>query len=97
VQDHAADQLHVEMALAERALGGFAAGRKCRHQDVVQCLAVGKLFAEFVGARAQRLVGQRLEFLLQRVDRVDTRPIALDAPLVGGPEKLAGNTGEHGR
>ena len=63
VQDHAADQLHVEMALAERALGGLAAGRERRHQDVVERLAVGELLPELVGARAQRLVGELLQLL----------------------------------
>ena len=40
VQDHAADQLHVEMALAERALGGLAHGGEGGNQNVVerQCL-----------------------------------------------------------
>ena len=61
VQDHAADQLHVEMALAERALGGLAAGRERRHQDVVERLAVGELLAELVGARPQRFIGEPLQ------------------------------------
>ena len=46
VQDHAADQLHVEMALAERALGGFAHGGEGRHQNVVERLAFGELLLE---------------------------------------------------
>ena len=58
VQDHAADQLHVEMALAERALGRLAHGGEGRHQDVVERLAVGELLLEVVGARAQLLVGE---------------------------------------
>ena len=36
VQDHAADELHVEMALPERALGGLAAGGEGLDQDVVE-------------------------------------------------------------
>ena len=36
VQHHAADQLHVEMALAERALGGLAHGGESGHQNVVE-------------------------------------------------------------
>ncbi len=35
VQHHAADQLHVEMPLAERALGGFTHCRERRDQNVV--------------------------------------------------------------
>ncbi len=71
MQHHAADQLHVEMALAERALTCFADGGEGRHQDIVQRLAAGQLLLEFVGARAQRLVGERFQFPLQRVDLVD--------------------------
>ena len=52
VQDHAADQLHVEMALAERALGRLAHGGEGRHQDVVERLAVGDLRLE-VSVRAR--------------------------------------------
>ena len=58
VQDHAADQLHVEMALAERALGGLAHGGEGRDQDVVERLAVGELLLESLGARPQLVVGQ---------------------------------------
>ena len=76
VQDHAADQLHVEMALAERALAGLAHGREGRHQDVVERLAVGDLFLELLGARAQlpRRRASRARF--ERVDRVHARLIA---------------------
>ena len=45
VQHHAADQLHVEMALAEGALGRLAHGGEGRHQQVVERLAVGELLA----------------------------------------------------
>ena len=50
VQHHSADQLDVEMPLAERALGGLPNGGEGRNQNVVQRLAVGELFAEFGGA-----------------------------------------------
>ncbi len=60
VQHHAADHLDVEMTLAERALGGLADGGESRHQDVVERTALGELLLEFLGAGAQRVVGQRL-------------------------------------
>ena len=41
VQHHAADELHVEMALAERSLGGLAHRREGRHENVVERLAFG--------------------------------------------------------
>ena len=96
VQDHAADQLHVEMALAERALGGLAHGGEGRHQNVVERGAVGDLLLELGGARAQRLVGERRELLFQRVDRGDPRLIAANPPVIGGAEQLAGNGADHG-
>ena len=36
VQHHAADELHVEVALAERALGGFAHGGEGGNEEVVE-------------------------------------------------------------
>ena len=61
VQYDAAHQLHVEMALAEGALGGFAHGREGVDQDVVELGAVGELPLELLGARAQLVVGHRLQ------------------------------------
>ena len=95
MQHHAADQLDVEMALAERALAGLAHGGEGRHQDIVERRALGELLLEFVGARAQRLVGERFQLLFQRVDLVDARPIGADAPVVGGTEQLAGDSADH--
>ena len=97
MQHHAADQLHVEMPLAERALGRLAHGGEGRNQNVVEGLAVGELLAELVGARLQRLVGQRGDLGLKRVDGVDARLIALDPPVVGGAEKLAGERADHAK
>ena len=56
MQHHAANQLHVEMALAKRALGSLAHGGESRNQNIVQSLAVGQLLAEFGGARFQRFI-----------------------------------------
>ena len=83
VQHHAANQLDVEMTLAERALACLAHGGEGRHQDVVERLAAGELLLEGLGARAQRIVGELLELFLQRVDGVNTRLIGADAALVG--------------
>ena len=74
VQHHAADDLHVEMALAERALGGFAHGGKCRRQNIVEGCAFGELLLEFVGPRPQRLVGKLRKLGLQRVDLINAGP-----------------------
>ncbi len=95
MQHHAADQLDVEMALAERALAGFADGGEGRLQDIVEGRALGELLLEFVGARAQRLVGERFQFLFQGVDRLDARPIRADAAVIGGTEQLTGDSADH--
>lgn len=95
VQHHAADELDVEMALAERALGGLAHSGEGRHQDVVERLAVGELLLEFGGARLQGLVGEFGDFRFQRVDGVDAGLVSLHPPVVGGAEKLAGERADH--
>jgi hypothetical protein len=56
VQHHAADHLHVEVALAERALGGLAYGGESGSEDVVERLAACKLSLERLGAGAQRVI-----------------------------------------
>ncbi len=83
MQHHAADQLHIEMALAEGALGRLAYGRKGRNQDVIEGLALGELLAELDGARLERLIRQRRHLRLQGVDGIDTWLIGLDPPVVG--------------
>jgi hypothetical protein len=95
MQHHAADQLDVEMPLAEGALGRLAHGGEGRNQDVVERLAIGELKAEFGGAGLQRLIRQRGDFGLQRVDGVDTGLISLHPAIIGGAEKLAGERADH--
>ena len=95
MQHHAADQLDVEVALAERALAGFADGGKGWLQDIVERRSLGELLLEFVGARAQRLVGERFQLLFQGVDRIHARTIRADATVVGGTEQLTGNSADH--
>ncbi len=50
VQDHAADQLHVEMALANGALGGFADSGEGLGDQIIEIGAVLQAFAESFGA-----------------------------------------------
>ncbi len=95
VQDHAADELNVEVALAERPLGGFAHGGEGRHQQVVELGAVGDLLLEVLGAGLEGLVGERRDLLLQGVDLIDPRLIAANPPVIGRAEQLAGNGADH--
>ena len=97
VQHHAADQLHVEMALAERALGRLAHGGEGRNQDVVERLAVGELLAKFRRARLQRFVRKRNKLGLERIDGIDTALVSLDPAVICGTEKLAGERADHAK
>ncbi len=91
VQHHAADQLHVEMALAERALGRLAHGGEGRHQQVVERDAVGQLLAESRGARPQLRVREALHLRLERIDGLDMGPIGLELAIVRSSEDLGRN------
>jgi hypothetical protein len=82
VQDHAADELHVEMPLPQGPFRSLATGGEGLDQNVVQARSVRDLLPERVGARPQRVVGELLELTLQRVDLRHPRQIALDPPLV---------------
>jgi len=86
VQHHAADQLHVEMSLAQRSLGALANRREGRHEQIVEVLAGGKLVTEHGRARPQLRIGQHLELILERIDLFNPRAVALHAPLVRGAE-----------
>ena len=87
LMEHVApDQLHVEMALFQCALGRLAHRRESQRREVVEQLAGGDLGAERVGFSAQFPVAQRFEFALQRIDRRDLGTIAFQPPLVGRAE-----------
>ena len=71
VQHHAADQLHVEVAQAERAARGLAHHGKGLGQQVVERLAGGEPLAELDGLGRELGVGQGLQGRLERVDLAD--------------------------
>ena len=71
MQHRRAHQLDVEVAQAQRALGGLAHDREGLGQEVVERLAVLDPLAELVGLGAELVVGQRGELLLPRVDLAD--------------------------
>ena len=88
VQHHAADELDVEMALAEGALRRLAHGREGLDQDIVELLAGRQLGPEALGPGAQLVVGKPLHLGLDRVDGLDAGSIALDPAVVGRAENL---------
>ena len=84
VQRRAAHDLDVEVALAERALGGLADRGERLRQEVVEGLAVLEPLAELVGHAAQLGVGHRDEVVLDGVDlRGDRGQLAQDLALAG--------------
>ena len=66
MQDGAADELDVEVAHAERALGGLAHAREGLGEEIVEILALGEALAELGGLGAQRLVVELLDRRLPR-------------------------------
>ena len=89
MQREAADELHVEVALPQRALGRLPHGGERLVQEVVGRLAVPQPRTELVGQRAQLRVGQRLELRLKVVDVVDhLPPYLLYDSLVGAADKF---------
>ncbi len=91
VQDHAADQLDVEMPQAQGAFRPLADRGESLGQDVVQLGAVGDLLAEVPCALAQGVVRQGLGDRLQRVDALDDGLEGPDLAIVDRPEDFLGD------
>ena len=83
MQHHAANQLHIEMALAEHALGGFAYGGEGRHQQFIQRAAGGQFSTEFICAGAQSLIREGGDFGLQSIDGRDLGLVGLQPAIIG--------------
>ena len=96
VEDDAADKLHVVMALAERALRGFARNGEGLDEQVLQGLAVGNTLPVFGGLGAKLLVAQRFQRAFEVVYGADLRGVRLDDALVDRAEQFLGKPLEHG-
>ncbi len=82
VQDHAADQLDVEVPHAEHAAAGLADQREGVGQEVVERFALVGAAAEIVAALAQAGVRERGEAAFALTDGSDERPQTLELALV---------------
>jgi hypothetical protein len=71
MQEDAADQLHVEGAQAQRALGGLAAIGEGFGQQVFERFAIFGARAQIGGFLDDAIVGQLFELGFQRIDLVD--------------------------
>ena len=82
VQDHAADQLDVEVPLSDRPPGGLAAQRERLGKQVVERLAVSRALAKLVRLAADLGVLEQLHLRLVAVDRRHPALVFLElAPL----------------
>ena len=95
VQHHAADELHVEMALPEGAAAGFSDDGECFGEQFVERRAICQAGSEFRGLGGQSLVRQRFHAIFQSVDRRNSPLIPFEGAVVGRAENGAGDRGEH--
>ena len=95
VQHDAAEELHVEVALAERPLRRLADGGEGVDQEIVGRLAAGQPFLEPGRTRPQLVVGERLELRFERIDGGDLSVQTLQESFVGGAEEPPRDRSEH--
>ena len=96
VQNHAADQLHIVMALAEGAFRGLAYGGKGFRKDGVQIGFFSKALPQFACTGAQCLVRERLPPRFEAVDSVDLLGVGFDYTLICRAENSARQSPHHG-
>ena len=95
MQDDAAHDLHIEMALAEGSLSSLAHGGEGLRHQIVEGFAITVALAKGLGALGQGLVAQGLEFRLQIINGLNDRHQALYEALVGGSENFFGEGAQH--
>lgn len=82
MENHTADQLHIEMSHVECAPRHFPAYGESFWQDIVQCLTRLKSLLEVLCLVSQRLIGKRCKTRLQPIDLVHDRTQGLDFTVV---------------
>ena len=95
MQNHAANQLDVEMALPKRAFASLAHRCERGDQQIVERRAFGNLLAELRRARAQLIIAELFQLLFQGVDRIDASLKAANAAVVGRAKKFSRGSAEH--
>jgi hypothetical protein len=94
MQHQPADDLHIEGAQAQRPPGRFAHSGEGFGQKLVDGLARRQPVAEFLGAGADLLIAQRLDFRLKRIDRFHGTLGCLDLAVIGCAEDHFGQVAE---
>ena len=92
MEDDAADQLDVEMPLAESPPRRLTDGREGFRQQVVERFAAGQTVAVRDGPFTESLVRARLGVTLERIDLLDGLAIFPEGALVRCPEDALGNS-----
>ncbi len=103
VQNHAADELHIEVAHLQHTPAGFARYGESFRQQLIEHFLQGLLFlvwvfdgvhalanlgAKFLGLCPELFIAKLLDFGLERIDALHQRQQALDLALVAGAENL---------
>ncbi len=96
VQDHAADELHIEVAHVHHAPAGLATHGEGLGQDAVQAFAVGHALLESDGLGAQVVVALALELGFELSDASHDGAHALEDTRVLGAEDFLGDSADQG-
>ena len=97
VQENSADELDIEVAHVQGALGDFPDGCKCFGKNLIQSLPVGKPLPEFRSQLRQLDIREARHLRFQLVDSLDDRGDLLQIPLVLAADDFGENRAEHWR
>ena len=95
VKHHATDQLHIEVALPQRAFGCLAHDGERLRQQLVDRLPLRDALAELGRLRPQRFVRKRRDLRLERIDALDIALVLLEQAVVATAEDLGEEAGNH--
>ena len=96
VQDHAADELHIEMPHIEHAAGHLPADGEGFREDIVEGRSGLQALLEFLGFVREGFVGKGRQAGFQAVDALDNRHERLDFAIVFAAEDQVEDLCDHG-
>ena len=88
MENHAADQLHIEMPHVQLAAGHLAADGEGLGQNIVQGLPGLQALLELLGLVREGLIGEWRQAGFQAIDPLDNRADGLDFTIVFTAEDL---------